>query len=125
MCLSLHLQCGSEPEGGDADGDPRQLIRNADKRLQPAPQVSSADETSTEAQKTDGTGDEDSNPWHLIAIELSQEARCVAFDSERIHQSRASEERMVTSAQDARQDDRIDEASGCFGASHLEDDREG
>jgi len=123
--LVLRLEARAEPQRRDPDRDPRQLVRDTDDVLEPAPQLSRADEGGAEADARDGGGGQDGDPRDAVAVQIAEEGGSVAVDGERVEQARAGEEGMVAGGDHRGHDHGVDEGAGDLCAGHLEDEGEG
>ena len=89
--------------------------------LQPGPKLSRANEARSKAEDRDGGGREDGDPRDLIPIQRSKNRRRVSVDCQSVEQPRARKQGMVSRRKYAGHDDSVDEAAGCCGTRHLED----
>ena len=91
MGLALQLERGAEAQRGDANEEPRELIRHADEVLQPGPQLAGTDEGGAKAEAANETSREDGDPGDLVPVELAEEAWGVAVNGQGVHETRSCE----------------------------------
>ena len=92
--------------------------------LQPRPELTRTNETSSKAQYADDRSRQHRNPKYLIPIQRRKERGRMSRDRQRIQQPRPSKQRMIRRRKHTRHDNSVNETPRRIRPGHLEHERE-